>query len=52
MVVHRHDGKLSHKRFFNIIDKISSSDLIILNITKFIPVRFFGIKKAEKELKL
>ncbi|QCI20284.1 tRNA preQ1(34) S-adenosylmethionine ribosyltransferase-isomerase QueA [Buchnera aphidicola (Brachycaudus cardui)] len=46
MIIDGQNGKISHKRFFNIIDEIDSNDLIILNDTEVIPARFFGYKKS------
>lgn len=44
MVVDRKGGAISHRRFFEIFDYISSDDLLVLNNSKVIPARLFGKK--------
>ena len=38
-------GEIEHKRFKNIIDYIEEGDTLVLNDTKVIPARLYGIKK-------
>jgi len=44
MVVHRKDGEIEHKRFYNIIEYLRPGDLIVINETKVFPARLFAIK--------
>ena len=44
MVVHRKDGKIEHKRFYNIIEYLRPGDLIVINETKVFPARLFAVK--------
>ncbi|CAL4326194.1 tRNA preQ1(34) S-adenosylmethionine ribosyltransferase-isomerase QueA [Buchnera aphidicola] len=50
MMINGQNGKISHKRFSDIIDKIDSNDLIILNDTEVIPARFFGYNKNGRQI--
>lgn len=44
LVIHRSTGELEHKKFFNIIDYLNPGDCLVLNDSKVIPARIFGIK--------
>ena len=44
MVVHRKDGKIEHKRFYNITEYLRPGDLIVINETKVFPARLFAVK--------
>ena len=46
MVIHRNDGKLEHKTFSDIIDYLNPGDCLVLNNSKVIPARLFGVKKS------
>ncbi|MBK5246174.1 MAG: tRNA preQ1(34) S-adenosylmethionine ribosyltransferase-isomerase QueA [Peptostreptococcaceae bacterium] len=44
LVVHRDSGKVEHKHFYNILDYISQGDCLVLNNSKVLPARLFGVK--------
>jgi S-adenosylmethionine:tRNA ribosyltransferase-isomerase len=44
MVVNREKKTIEHMHFSNIIDKLSSNDVLVLNDTKVIPARLYGNK--------
>lgn len=45
MVMDRNTGLLEHKNFFDIIDYLEEGDTLVLNDTKVIPARLFGVKE-------
>lgn len=45
LVVDRRNGRLEHRRFFNIIDYLQKGDVLVVNDSKVIPARLLG-KKA------
>jgi len=45
MVIHRETGEIEHKRFYDIIDYLGENDCLVMNNSKVIPARLFGIKK-------
>ncbi len=44
MVVDKSSGDISHKHFYDIIDELHEGDCLILNNTRVLPARLFGIK--------
>ncbi len=48
MVVNREDGNISHHHFYDILDELSSNDVLILNNTKVLPARIIGSKEDTK----
>lgn len=46
MVLHRSSGQIEHKCFFDIIDYLEEGDCLVLNNSKVIPARLFGLKKG------
>jgi len=44
MVLDRFTGEIEHKNFFDIIDYLEEGDTLVLNDTKVIPARLFGVK--------
>ena len=44
LVVHRDSGKVEHKHFYNILDYINEGDCLVLNNSKVLPARLFGVK--------
>lgn len=44
MIMNKLTGELEHKNFFNIIDYLNKDDVLVLNNTKVLPARLFGIK--------
>ena len=45
MVVHRKDGTLEHKHFYDIVDYLRPGDALVINETKVIPARLLGVKE-------
>lgn len=46
MVMNRESGKLEHKRFRDIINYITPNDCLILNDSRVLPARIFGVKEG------
>lgn len=44
MTVNRTDGAIEHKHFYDIIDELNEGDCLILNNTRVLPARIYGIK--------
>ncbi len=42
---HRKSDKTEHKHFFDIIDYLKSGDVLVINDTKVLPARLFGVKE-------
>ncbi len=45
MVLSRNDNTIEHKNFYNFIDYLQPGDCLILNNTRVLPARMYGIKK-------
>ncbi|MBR3802032.1 MAG: tRNA preQ1(34) S-adenosylmethionine ribosyltransferase-isomerase QueA [Clostridia bacterium] len=45
MVLDKKSGEISHKHFFDILDYITENDCLILNDTRVLPARIYGVKK-------
>ena len=45
MVLDKATGKVTHKHFYDIIEYINEGDCLIINNTKVIPARLYGIKE-------
>ncbi len=45
MVVDRKTGVIEHQTFSNIIDYLEKGDVLVLNDTKVLPARLFGVKE-------
>ncbi|MDO4380640.1 MAG: tRNA preQ1(34) S-adenosylmethionine ribosyltransferase-isomerase QueA [Clostridia bacterium] len=45
MVIGRKSGEIRHEYFYNIIDELNSGDCLILNNTKVLPARLYGVKE-------
>ena len=45
LVIHRNTGLLEHKTFHDILSYFQPGDCLVLNDSKVIPARLFGIKK-------
>lgn len=45
MVLDRNNGNIEHKNFYDIIDYLNKGDTLVLNDTKVIPARLFGVKE-------
>lgn len=46
LVVHRTSNKLEHKHFYDIIDYLKPGDCLVLNNSKVLPARLFGLKEG------
>lgn len=46
MVVNRKTGEIEHRHFYDIINYLSYNDALILNDSKVIPARIFGVRKS------
>ena len=46
MVLSRRDNSISHKRFSDIIDYLEEGDLLVMNNTRVIPARLYGVKEG------
>ena len=46
LVLDKETGKIEHKHFFDIIDMLNKDDVLVLNDTKVIPARLYGIKEG------
>ena len=44
MVVNRQTGEIEHKHFYEVVDYLNPGDCLILNDTKVLPARLYGIK--------
>lgn len=45
MVLSRENHKIEHKHFFDFIDYLNPGDCLILNNTRVLPARIYGVKK-------
>lgn len=45
LVVDRKTGELQHRHFYDIVDELNEGDCLILNNTKVLPARIFGVKE-------
>ena len=45
MVLNKDTGAIEHKHFYNIIDYLNPGDCLVINDTKVIPARLFGVKE-------
>ena len=46
LVVHMKDGRTEHKRFYDILDYLRPGDCLVLNNSKVLPARLFGVKEG------
>ena len=44
LVLHRGDGRIEHRHFYDILDYLNAGDLLVVNDSKVIPARIFGTK--------
>lgn len=44
LIVNRATGQVEHKHFYDVIDYLNEGDCLVLNNSKVIPARLFGIK--------
>ena len=45
LVVHRDTGKIEHRHFYDIIDYLRAGDCLVLNNSKVLPARLYGVKE-------
>ena len=45
MILNKSDGSIEHKIFRDIIDYLNPGDCLILNDTRVIPARIYGVKE-------
>ena len=45
MILHRSDGRVEHRHFYDIVDYIDSGDLVVFNDSRVIPARIMGRKE-------
>ncbi len=48
LVLDRNSGNIEHKKFSDIIDYLDENDILVLNDTKVIPARLYGVKEDTK----
>ena len=46
MVLDRKEGTIEHKHFYNILDYVNPGDCLVLNDSRVIPARMYGIKEG------
>ncbi|MDP2892449.1 MAG: tRNA preQ1(34) S-adenosylmethionine ribosyltransferase-isomerase QueA [Bacillota bacterium] len=46
MVLHRDDGRIEHRFFYNVADYLRKGDALILNRTRVLPARLLGFRKG------
>ncbi len=42
MILNKQDGKIVHKRFYDIVDYLNPGDCLVINDSKVLPARIFG----------
>lgn len=50
LVLNRKDGSIEHKTFTDIIDYLEEGDSLVLNDTKVMPARLYGVKEETEAL--
>lgn len=45
LVVHRDTGAVEHKHFYDILDYLKPGDCLVMNNSKVLPARLFGVKE-------
>ena len=48
LVLNKETGEIEHKHFTDIIDYLNKGDVLVLNDTKVIPARLYGVKEETK----
>lgn len=46
LVIHMKDGRIEHRKFYDILDYLRPGDCLVLNNSKVIPARLFGVKEG------
>ena len=47
LVLDRKTGSISHKHFYDVIDHINPGDCLVINDSRVIPARIYGVKQRE-----
>ncbi len=45
LIVDRKSGELTHRRFYDVIDYLNEGDALVINDSKVIPARLYGVKE-------
>jgi len=45
LVLDKDNGDIEHKHFYNVIDYLNGGDCIVINDTKVLPARLYGVRK-------
>lgn len=48
LVLDKKTGEISHKHFYDIIEYLNEGDCLVVNDTKVLPARLFGVRKDTK----
>ena len=48
MILDRYSGDIKHSKFDSIIDELDNNDILVMNDTKVIPARLYGVKEDTK----
>ncbi|QOX62902.1 tRNA preQ1(34) S-adenosylmethionine ribosyltransferase-isomerase QueA [Anoxybacterium hadale] len=46
MVIDRNTGELAHKHFYDILEYLNPGDCLVMNNSKVLPARLFGVKES------
>lgn len=46
LIVHRDNGELEHKYFYDILNYLKEGDCLVLNNSKVLPARLYGVKEG------
>ena len=52
MVIHRDDGRVEHRHFYDIVEYIRPEDVLVINDSKVIPARLYGYAEGRREARL
>ena len=50
LVLDKSNGNIEHKHFSNVIDYLEEGDILVINDTKVIPARLYGVKEETNAL--
>jgi S-adenosylmethionine:tRNA ribosyltransferase-isomerase len=45
LVLDKSTGEIEHKHFYDVVDYLNEGDCIVINDTKVLPARLFGVRK-------
>ena len=52
LVIHRENGTIEHRHFFDIIDYLNPGDTLVVNNSKVIPARLYGNVEGREEARI